>query len=102
MSCKDYLEKVMKSNPRVTEFLNPILASGLGLGCDALSAYAGYSAAVPGFPGAPSGDYWNLPWLSFPGGNTVLEVAVNDCKTISWRMDGRAKVLGDDSLGNKG
>ncbi len=71
MSCKDYLEKVMKSNPRVTEFLNPILASGLGLGCDALSAYAGYSAAVPGFPGAPSGDYWNLPWLSFPGGNTA-------------------------------
>jgi len=73
MTYRDYIEKVMGLDPEVTRFANPIIASGLGLGCDAVSAYGAYQISMPGF-----GGFTGLQrprrleegnWNSFPGGN---------------------------------
>ncbi|MEW6427642.1 MAG: NAD(P)-binding protein [Thermodesulfobacteriota bacterium] len=73
MTYGDYLEKVMRLSPRVTEFAHPILASGLGLGCDAISAYAAYQISMPGFDGFTRRErdrrLEESNWHSFPGGN---------------------------------
>ncbi|MEW5974986.1 MAG: NAD(P)/FAD-dependent oxidoreductase [Acidobacteriota bacterium] len=77
MTYRDYLEKVMKLNPEVTRYADPILAAALGLGCDALSAYAAFQIAMPGFGGFSSSysypsnwsDLSPLTWHAFPGGN---------------------------------
>ena len=53
-------------------------ASGLGLGCDALSAYRCYAVGAPGFGGftaEPRREGLALedhPWFAFPGGNAGL------------------------------
>ena len=76
MTLQQYIEGVLGHGPEVTEFLNPILASGLGLGGDALSAYRAYASGVPGFDGfgapRPQVELEQMPWFSFPGGNTGL------------------------------
>jgi len=51
MTYDDYLIKVRKLNPEVARFADPLLASGAGLGCDALSAYVPYYFEYPGFKG---------------------------------------------------
>jgi len=70
---KEYLEKTMGLSPKVPEFANPIIASALGLGSDAISAYGAYQIGMPGFKGFGR---WTgtrrldeTDWHSFPGGN---------------------------------
>lgn len=78
MTYQEYIEKVMGLSAEVTRYAHPILAAAMGLGCDALSAYAAYQIALPGFQGFPGGgqfplDFENVPdteWQMFPGGNT--------------------------------
>jgi spermidine dehydrogenase len=85
MSYEAYLTKVMGLSPEVARYADPILAAGVGLGCDALSAYAAYTAAMPGltaFSRTDADDYIvkltgtgrlaDLDWHGFPGGNTLF------------------------------
>ena len=51
MTYKDYLEKILKLDPEVTRYADPVLASVVGLGCDVISAYAASQVSMPGFPG---------------------------------------------------
>jgi spermidine dehydrogenase len=73
MTYKAYIEKVMGLDPQVTRFADPILASGLGLGCDVISAYAAYQISMPGFTGFTGRErprrLEESTWHSFPGGN---------------------------------
>jgi len=74
MTYKEYLEKVMKLSPEITRFIDPVLASSIGLGSDAISAFGAYQVAMPGFQGFPSGFTKRArseksDWHSFPGGN---------------------------------
>lgn len=69
MSYKQFLEDKLGLSPQVTAYADPILASALGLGCDALSAYATLSILMPGVR-AYAGAAARYPRLhSFPGGN---------------------------------
>lgn len=74
MTYKDYIEKIMGLDSAVTRFADPVLASSIGLGCDAVSAFGAYQVAMPGFQGF-TGGYSRLAlikesdWHSFPGGN---------------------------------
>ncbi len=70
---REYLEKKVLLSREVSDFANPILASALGLGCDAISAYGAYQIGMPGFKGLRR---WTgtrrldkTDWYSFPGGN---------------------------------
>lgn len=73
MTYKDYIEKVMELNQEITRFADPVLASGLGLGCDAISAYGAYQISMPGFQGFTRNErnrrLEESSWHSFPGGN---------------------------------
>ena len=82
MTYKAYIENVMGLPAEVTRYADPILAAAVGLGCDALSAYAAHQIGMPGFAGL-SGDsnfpiefpieFEDVPdtgWHMFPGGNT--------------------------------
>jgi spermidine dehydrogenase len=73
MTYKDYIEKVMGLSPEITSFADPILASGLGLGCDVISAYGAYQISMPGFQGFTRRErnrrLEESNWQSFPGGN---------------------------------
>lgn len=70
MTYKDYLENVMGLSPEVTRFADPILAAAIGLGCDAISAYAAYQIELPGLRGyLKSEDFSDMTFHSFPGGN---------------------------------
>ena len=70
MTFKAYLEKVLGHPSPAVALLDPILASVMGLGCDAISAYGARQVVMPGLARAglpfPAGD---RPWHSFPGGN---------------------------------
>ena len=73
LTYKEYVEKTMGLRPEIPEFANPIIASALGLGCDAISAYGAYQIGMPGFKGFGR---WTgtrrldeTDWHSFPGGN---------------------------------
>jgi spermidine dehydrogenase len=78
MTYQDYIEKVMGLSSEVTAYAHPILAAAMGLGCDALSAYAAYQITLPGFQGFAEDpafpvDFEKVPeteWHMFPGGNT--------------------------------
>jgi len=76
MSYKDYLEKEMGLGPKVTEFVDPLVAIGdFGLSSDVISAYAAHLLYLPGTTayGRADNDFDlnNLPSIySFPGGNT--------------------------------
>ena len=77
MSYKQYLEGTMGLRPEVTRYIDPVLAAAVGLGSDALSAFAAQSVGMPGFQAfSKVMDYprkWEkvspLTWHSFPGGN---------------------------------
>jgi len=73
MTYKEYLEKKVRLSGEIPDFANPILASALGLGSDAISAYGAYQIGMPGFKGLGR---WTgtrrldeTDWHSFPGGN---------------------------------
>lgn len=68
MSYKDYLEKELSLTPAVAKYCDPVLASAVGLGCDAISAFGAFNVALPGFKGYEkiSIDHRH----SFPGGNS--------------------------------
>ena len=69
MTYKQFLEQQLGLSPEVTKYADPILAADLGLGCDALSAYATLSIQMPGVK-AYAGATARYPRLeSFPGGN---------------------------------
>ena len=83
MTYQHYLENVLGHGPEVASFLTPIMASGLGLGCDAISAYRAKASGSPGFDGYTAADRYsymppeppgleNMPWFSFPGDNTGI------------------------------
>jgi spermidine dehydrogenase len=70
---KQYLEKTVRLSKEIPDFANPILASALGLGSDAISTYGAYQIGMPGFKGLGR---WTgtrrldeTDWHSFPGGN---------------------------------
>jgi len=71
---KQFLVDNLKLDPRVTEFVDPILAvSAYGLGADVISAYGAYSLAMPGINSYRGGNiYEQFELLSFPGGNTGI------------------------------
>jgi spermidine dehydrogenase len=73
MTYSDYLQNVMGLSSEITDFANPVLASGLGLGCDAISAYGAYQISMPGFMGFTRRKrerrFEVSDWQSFPGGN---------------------------------
>ncbi len=74
MTYKDYIEKVMKLDPTITKFVDPVLAASIGLGADVISAYGAYQVAMPGFQGfsrgfAAQAKTGENTWHSFPGGN---------------------------------
>ena len=70
MSSKHYLEQILGLDPAVTAYLDNILGSAAGAGCDATSAYVMYAVGLPGFGG------YHDPYLdhrhSFPGGNSAF------------------------------
>ncbi|MDA1312602.1 MAG: FAD-dependent oxidoreductase [Acidobacteria bacterium] len=80
MTYKAYIENVMGLPSSVTRFADPILAAAMGLGCDALSAYAAHQVGLPGFAGLSGkasfpiefADVPETEWHMFPGGNTGL------------------------------
>ncbi|MBI5075830.1 MAG: NAD(P)-binding protein [Nitrospirae bacterium] len=70
MTYKAYLEKVLKLDPEITRYADPVLASVVGLGCDVISAYAARQVSMPGFPEFQGHrSLKNSHWHSFPGGN---------------------------------
>jgi len=70
ITLKSYYEEELGLPPEVTSFYDPIMASVIGLGCDALSAYWGKYFDMPGFK---KPDLYNENLLqSFPGGNTGI------------------------------
>jgi spermidine dehydrogenase len=64
---KQYYEGVLGLPPEITTYVDPLLASIIGLGCDALSAWWGYYFRLPGFQEAVSPP--DAIYHSFPGGN---------------------------------
>ncbi len=70
MTLKAYYEDVLGLPSQVTRYVDPILASIIGLGCDAVSAWWGQHFALPGFGG--DSRYDGLTFHSFPGGNAGI------------------------------
>jgi len=76
MTYKDYVEKVMGLSPEIIKFVDPVIAAGVGLGSDVISAYTAY-VIMPGFKGFSGTKAKTLVeeisppchWHSFPGGN---------------------------------
>jgi spermidine dehydrogenase len=76
MTYQEYLEGVLGLGPAVARYAHPILASYLGLGCDALSAYIAYETDMPGFQ-MYTGPYQarhmrDVTIDAFPGGNDAV------------------------------
>jgi spermidine dehydrogenase len=106
MTYQEYLEKVMGLRPEVTRYINPVLAAAIGLGCDAISAYAARSVGMPGFQGFSQvmayPRKWEevspLTWHSFPGGNdgfaryfvkALIPEAIQGSRSLSVILNGR-------------
>ena len=51
ISAKDFIEKVAGFVPEVTRYVDPTIASGVGSGCDATSAYVFLGLGLPGARG---------------------------------------------------
>jgi len=63
MTYKDYLEKLLKLDPEITRYANPVLAAWVGLGCDVISAYTAMrsrcrDSRVPG-PSLTKNSHWH-------------------------------------------
>lgn len=70
MTYQHYLEEILRLSPEITRFINPVLASSIGLGADVISAYGAFQLGLPGV------NAFSEPWRpdvkalqSFPGGN---------------------------------
>ena len=77
MSYRDYIEKVKGYSPRMTAYMDNVVAAGYtGCACEHLSAYGAYTFAYPstlGFYGdSASGLLDGFEFGSFPGGNTGI------------------------------
>jgi spermidine dehydrogenase len=70
MTVRDYYEKVLQAPPEVTAYIDPILASIIGLGCDGISAWWGQHFELPGF--RKPDRYEGMTFHSFPGGNAGI------------------------------
>jgi spermidine dehydrogenase len=70
MTVKQYYEQALGLPPDVTAYVDPILASIIGLGCDAISAWWGWHFGLPGF--RRSSRYTGLTFHCFPGGNAAI------------------------------
>jgi len=87
MTYEQWLTNVRKLHPEVARYVDPIYASGIGLGADVLSAWSAYSTGLPGFHGLGinqvresrsathtlTDDQWAF---SFPGGNDGIQRAI--------------------------
>jgi spermidine dehydrogenase len=67
MTYQHFMEDVLGLDRSVTEYINPIIASGVGGGADTVSAYGCMNVAAPGFKGIS--DFKIGERHSFPGGN---------------------------------
>jgi spermidine dehydrogenase len=70
MTVRDYYERVIGAPPEVTAYVDPILASIIGLGCDGISAWWGQHFELPGFQKPDR--YEGMTFHSFPGGNAGI------------------------------
>jgi spermidine dehydrogenase len=70
MTLQAYYENVLGMPPEVTTYYDPIMASIIGLGCDAISAYWGQYFRLPGFEPHVREEDRRLE--SFPGGNAGI------------------------------
>jgi spermidine dehydrogenase len=70
MTVKQYYEQVLGLPPGITAYVDPILASIIGLGCDAISAWWGWHFGLPGF--RRSSRYNEITIHCFPGGNSAI------------------------------
>ncbi len=70
MTMRDYYENVLGMPPIVSQYYDPIMASIIGLGCDAISAHWGNYFQIPGFRKPDS--YASAVLHSFPGGNAAI------------------------------
>ena len=70
MTVKAYYQDVLGLPPEVTTYIDPILASIIGLGCDAISAWWGLHFELPGF--MKPDRYEDITFHCFPGGNAGI------------------------------
>ncbi|HET8948769.1 MAG TPA: NAD(P)-binding protein [Candidatus Polarisedimenticolia bacterium] len=70
MTVKAYYEQVLGLPADITTYVDPILASIIGLGCDAISAWWGWHFGLPGF--RRSSRYTGFVFHCYPGGNAVI------------------------------
>ncbi|HJW31460.1 MAG TPA: hypothetical protein VJ508_19660, partial [Saprospiraceae bacterium] len=111
MTYKDYLEKILKLDPEITRFANPVLASVVGLGCDVISAYTARQVSMPGFPEFQGHrSLRNSHWHSFPGGNdgfsryfmkALIPDAIEGGKSFGDIQNGQVRFPALDREGNK-
>ena len=84
MTYEQWLTDVRKLRPEVARYVDPIYASGIGLGSDVLSAYSAYMLGLPGFLGLGVDKAREAGWRtthcqgptarsSFPGGNDGIQ-----------------------------
>jgi len=111
MTYKDYLEKILKLDPEITRYADPVLASVVGLGCDVISAYAARQVSMPGFPEFQGHrSLRNSHWHSFPGGNdgfsryfikVLIPDAIEGGRKFADIHNGRVRFPALDREGNK-
>lgn len=111
MTYKDYLEKILKLDPEITRYADPVLASVVGLGCDVISAYAARQVSMPGFPEFQGHrSLRNSHWHSFPGGNdgftryfvkALIPEAIEGGKSFGDIHNGRVRFQALDREGSK-
>lgn len=111
MTYKDYLEKILRLDPEITRYADPVLASVVGLGCDVISAYAARQVSMPGFPEFQGHrSLRNSHWHSFPGGNdgfsryfikALIPEAIEGGKSFADIHNGRVRFPALDQEGNK-
>jgi spermidine dehydrogenase len=111
MTYKDYLEKILKLDPEITRYADPVLASVVGLGCDVISAYAARQVSMPGFPEFQGHrSLKNSHWHSFPGGNdgfsrsfikALIPDAIDGSKSFADIHNGRVRFPALDRADNK-
>ena len=111
MTYKDYLEKILKLDPEITRYADPVLASVVGLGCDVISAYTARQVSMPGFPEFQGHrSLRNSHWHSFPGGNdgfsryfikALIPDAIGGGRSFADIHNGRVRFPALDQEGNK-
>ncbi|MBI5213824.1 MAG: hypothetical protein HY957_10735, partial [Nitrospirae bacterium] len=111
MTYKDYLEKILRLDPEITRYADPVLASVVGLGCDVISAYTARQVSMPGFPEFQGHrSLKNSHWHSFPGGNdgfsryfikALIPDAIDGGKSFADIHNGRVRFPALDREGNK-